>query len=85
MSAIDLDARYSVGGYQGIAFRLHGYWPTGLDFGGEMTYDEGFVCAVMVGDDHRHCVDVDDLTVVSDDDYCSQCGQIGCTHDGREA
>ncbi len=84
MSEIDFNARYSVDGYPGVAFYLRGYWPTGRDFDGEQTYDEDFVCAVMVGDDAQHCVDVDDLKVIANDAYCASCGQIGCTHDGRE-
>ena len=36
------------------------------------------VRAVMVGDDRVHLVDVDDLTVISDEDYCPGCGQTGC-------
>lgn len=81
---IDFDARYTVDGMPGAAFYLRGYWPTGLDFDGEQTYDEDFVCAVAVGDDYAHCVDPDDLTVIADEDYCSSCGQIGCTRHGRE-
>lgn len=42
--------------------------------------DESRVVAVMVGDDREHVIDVDDLTELDDDAYCSECGQIGCTH-----
>lgn len=42
------------------------------------------VRAVMVGDDREHLIDVDDLTMLDEDDYCHVCGQIGCGHDGRE-
>jgi hypothetical protein len=45
--------------------------------------DHRMVRAVMVGDDTEHIVDRDDLVVIADDDYCSECGQIGCTADGR--
>lgn len=38
---------------------------------------------VMVGDDRVHLIDVEDLTVIGEDDYCHECGQIGCTADGR--
>jgi len=41
------------------------------------------VRAVMVGDDREHIIPVDDLTVIEDEDYCHECGQIGCTADGR--
>lgn len=40
--------------------------------------DPSRVRAVMVGDDHVLIVDVDDLTVIGEDDYCHECGQIGC-------
>ena len=42
--------------------------------------DLGRVVCVMVGDDRRFTHDVDDLTPLDDDDYCSGCGQIGCGH-----
>lgn len=42
------------------------------------------VRAVMVGDDRVHSVDVDDLSPLDDLAYCAECGQIGCSHDGRE-
>ena len=92
---IDFDARYAVKGWHGIAFYLIGYayeeepimftdedgnesndW-TG-DF--EKIYHHHKVIAVMVGDNRRHIVDVDDLTKIGADDYCSVCGQIGCHH-----
>lgn len=81
---LDLDARYSVDGYEGIAFYLRGYVErydpeTGEDIG----EDRDYVRAVMVGDDREHVIDVSDLTRLADEDYCGVCGQIGCTHDGR--
>ena len=36
------------------------------------------VRAVMVGDDRVHVVDVEDLTEISEEDYCAGCGQVGC-------
>lgn len=39
---------------------------------------DDMVRAVMVGDDTVHLVDVDDLSKISEDDYCGGCGQIGC-------
>lgn len=50
----------------------------------EEIEDRSFVRAVMVGDDHVHLVDVDDLEPLAREDYCGQCGQIGCTHDGYD-
>lgn len=78
---LDMNARYKVEGYNGIAFYLIGY---------EMIRDEDYewsgieyantsmVRAIMVGDDHVHLVDVDDLTPLKDDEYCPECGQVGC-------
>lgn len=40
--------------------------------------ESGQLIVVMVGDDRRHTVDASDLTPISDEDYCSECGQIGC-------
>lgn len=36
------------------------------------------VRAIMVGDDREWTFDVEDLTPISEDDYCPECGQIGC-------
>ena len=44
----------------------------------------GRIVVVMVGDDKEHTVDVTDLTKLDELDYCLECGQIGCGHDGRE-
>jgi hypothetical protein len=38
------------------------------------------VIAVMVGDDRRHTVALEDLTVIPDESFCRECGQIGCGH-----
>jgi hypothetical protein len=46
----------------------------------EEPVSSGMVYAVMVGDNVKHLVDPDDLIEISDDDYCSNCGQIGCGH-----
>lgn len=50
----------------------------------EVILSDTWVRAVMVGDDTVHEVEVTDLHVLADDEYCHECGQIGCTHDGRE-
>jgi hypothetical protein len=52
----------------------------------EIEQDEtcGRVIVVMVGDDRKHEIDTDDLTKLDDLDYCAECGQIGCGHDGRD-
>lgn len=85
---IDFEGRYAVDGYDGIAFYLRGYATTVVETEfedeGQWYYDQAtisdpnFVRAVMVGDDRVHIIDVDDLTPISEDDYCDGCGQIGC-------
>jgi hypothetical protein len=37
----------------------------------------------MVGDDREFSTDPADLTIIDDDAYCSECGQIGCHGDMR--
>ena len=40
--------------------------------------ESGRVSIVMIGDDKRHEVELLDLEPISDEEYCSGCGQIGC-------
>jgi hypothetical protein len=49
----------------------------------ETETDFGTARVVMVGDDREHEVALDDLIDVDDADFCSECGQVGCGHDGR--
>lgn len=78
---------YTVRGWgQGIAFYVLG-WETKPDEDTEWSGMEnrtGRLLMVMVGDDARHSVDPDDVTALDEDAYCHECGQVGCTHDGRE-
>lgn len=46
--------------------------------------DLDWVIGVMVGDDREHVIEVSDLEKIDDLDYCAECGQIGCAHDGRD-
>lgn len=86
---------YTVRGYRGIAWYVLG-WETEPgpsewydDEAEEWVYDDdpemvrtGRVVAVMVGDDRRFVVDEDEITPLPRKDYCGECGQIGCSHDG---
>lgn len=36
------------------------------------------VVMVMVGDNRERLIEVDELTVLDEHDYCTECGQIGC-------
>lgn len=42
------------------------------------------VIAVMVGDDRDWRFPVTDVTELARQDFCGECGQIGCTHDGLD-
>ena len=46
----------------------------------EETEEEetGRAIVIMVGDDHKHVVDFDDMTLISDDENVCSCGQLGC-------
>jgi hypothetical protein len=78
---------YRVRGWgAGIAFYVLG-WETAPDEDTEWTGIEertGQIVVVMVGDDAKHVVDVDDVTPLERGDYCGSCGQVGCTHDGYD-
>jgi hypothetical protein len=52
---------------------------TGVDYSWfeEVTIPDRFIC-VMIGDDRHFSFDEDDLVVLSEDEYCGSCGQIGC-------
>lgn len=83
MSELDFDATYRVDGYDGIAWRIYEYIELCNEIAdGEWEWfpDTSRVIAVMVGDNRHHTIDVDDLTVIDDEDYCHTCGQIGCGH-----
>ena len=44
----------------------------------EKVENRQMVQAVMVGDDYVHTIDVEELSPISEEDYCCGCGQIGC-------
>jgi hypothetical protein len=45
--------------------------------------DESVHCQ-MIGDDRSEPFNRDDLTVIEREDFCGQCGQLGCEHDGLD-
>jgi len=83
--------RYRVSGYDGIAFYVAGaiVEPTEVyddETGEHVGYDycpSGSLACVMVGDDRIHAVEGDEVAEIGENDYCHECGQIGCKHDGR--
>lgn len=77
---------YTVRGYAGIAFYVRG-WETEPDADTEWTGIEertGRVIVTMIGDDRRIPVDREDVAPLERSAYCSECGQIGCGHDGLD-
>lgn len=76
---------YRVDRYGGVAWRVYG-WHTQPDEDTEWSGYEnrtGRVVACMVGDDCLFTFDPDEVHRLDDLDYCAECGQIGCPHDGR--
>jgi len=76
----DPDARFTVDGWRGIAFYALRA-ETIPDEDTEWTGQEaptGNVVMVMVGDDREHSIDPLDVTLIPEDAYCPECGQIGC-------
>lgn len=80
------DQAYAVRGHGGVAWRVLG-WETEPDEDTEWSGIEnrtGRVVARMVGDDARFVFDEDALELIAREDFCGECGQIGCTHDGLD-
>lgn len=76
---------YHVAGWPAAATYVVG-WETEPDEETEWTGEEirtNWLLVCMVGDDRWHRVEPDDLETIREEDYCSVCGQMGCTHDGR--
>lgn len=73
---------YQVKGWSGIAWRVLG-WETEPDQDTEWTGMEnrtGKVCARMVGDDKMFSFDPEEVSELKEEEYCPECGQIGCGH-----
>ena len=76
---------YLVASYRGIAWSVWG-WETEPDADTEWSGYEnrtGNVVCTMVGDDRRFVFEPEELTPLTEDDYCGGCGQTGCCHGGR--
>jgi hypothetical protein len=74
------NARFKVDGWGGIAFYYHGNEMRDTE---DTEWDgiqepTGNIIVIMVGDDREFIVDPDDCTLIDDDEYCHECGQIGC-------
>lgn len=71
---------YTVSEYRGIAWSVYGL---------ELEPDEdthwsgcmnrtGKILARMIGDDRFFTFDPDEVTPIQEDEYCAECGQVGC-------
>ena len=79
--SIDFDAHYRVEGYGGIAWYVWHYEKIrdeDYEWSGIETENRDRVVCVMVGDDRKFTFDVEDLTKLEEDEFCPECGQIGC-------
>ena len=75
-----------VDGHPGIAWDVLG-WETEPDADTEWTGIEartGRLTCVMIGDDRHWHFDPADVLTLERADYCGECGQIGCAHDGYD-
>ena len=75
-----------INGHSGIAWYVLG-WETEPDEDTDWTGIEnrtGQLACVMVGDDNHWLFDPDDIQTLAREDYCGECGQIGCCHDGLD-
>ena len=85
VNGIDFDAHFRVKGWAGIAFVAMGYlaeYPELTEDDPEpgLVLDKSRIVVVMVGDDKRHIVAASDLIPLNEDEFCPECGQIGCGH-----
>ena len=70
----------------GIAWRIYG-WETQPTEDTEWDGIEertGRIVAVMVGDDRRFTFEPEELRALEREEYCGECGQVGCGHDGLD-
>src|SRR5262245_29002075 len=77
---------YRVDGYGGIAWSVLG-WETEPDEDTEWSGYEvrtGNVIARMIGDDRNFSFEPEELRPLEREEYCGECGQIGCFHDGLD-
>ena len=82
----DCGEAYTAAGWAGVAWRVLGWEvePTADTEWDGIEERTGKVLAVMVGDDMPHAFEPEELTALGELDYCLECGQVGCTHDGRD-
>lgn len=86
---INIGDAVRVRGHRGVAFTFlgfkkvfhsHGGEPDEAVEGGYWDTDFDTACVQMVGDDRVFEVDFDAMTALATEDFCADCGQIGCPH-----
>lgn len=84
MTELDFSCAYKVEGYEGVAWLLicHPRYIVDDDdncnFGAFANTER--VVAHMIGDNREFEFEIDEITPISEDEYCSQCGQMRCNH-----
>lgn len=76
----DFEPAYREVGGSAIAWRVDGY-DSEPDEDTEWTGYEvptGRVRAHMIGDDRTFTFEPDELSPIAEEDYCGECGQLGC-------
>ena len=71
---------YKVDGYRGIAWSVLGYEvepDEDTEWTGIYNRTGRLICR-MVGDDRHFAFDPDEVHAIKAEDYCPECGQIGC-------
>lgn len=74
--------------FRGIAMYVHDFaikhdYDDESDYCEHSYYENIYEC-VMVGDDQGHNIHEDDLEFLSTNEFCIECGQIGCGHNVLE-
>ncbi len=70
----------------GVAFFVLGYEtePTDNSEWDGVEERTGLLVVRMVGDKRHWAVDPDEVRNLAREDYCGECGQVGCAHDGLD-
>ena len=77
---------YAVNEYAGVAWYARG-WEVEPDDDTEWSgikHRTGRVVMTMIGDDRYFAFDLSDIVPLNREEYCGNCGQLGCTHDGLD-
>lgn len=70
MTLFTRGAHVRVEGYEGVAFWFHNI----------CEYHYGCAIVIAVGDDYKRHVGTPEIFPLNEDEFCGNCGQIGCGH-----